>query len=678
MRYLLLVMMMMFAPNLTFGQDETPYLPHFSDTPPDMQDETAYEEAFENRSQVLSSPYDLNKVSREELRLLNLLTDAQVEMFLAYRTQQGQLLDIYELQVIPGFDRATIEKLLPFVSVADPAQQLNASLIRRIFSPGNSYFVSRYERTLETRTGFIHPDTASQFKGSADKVYFRMRSTQPGDYSIGITGEKDAGEQMRFNPRQKQWGFDFTSWHIQLLYKGKLKNIVVGDFQMQFAQGLLLGGAFGLGKGSEAVSTSRKSNLGFLPSTSVNESVHQRGVAVTIQPFRSLNLSAFYSRNFRDARQEHASDSIAVTAFQTTGFHRSESELANRKKVLENNLGTVLHFERSNLDAGIIVHAVDFNTPVSRRQSLYNQFAFTGRRNVNAGLFINYRIQNITFFSEAGQTIGAGRAGVAGMLISASRDFDVSIVYRNYARDFQTFFSNAFSEGTSPQNERGIYWGWKYQPRRSFTFTGYADLFTFPWLGFRRYAPSQGYEWLLRMHYQPSRKASVYLQMREESKYRNLAEMKTLYRLEEGLRRNITVHCDYGVGENIRMKSRMQYNSYALHENTTEGWALVQDISLTMGRFRFSGRHALFDTDHYDNRQYVYEHDAWLAYSLPAYYGTGVRNYALIEIKAHKQLTIWLRYARTRLLKAEEIGSGLDLIKGNMKNDVKFQVRFKF
>jgi hypothetical protein len=607
-----------------------------------------------------------------------LLSDTQVETFLAYREEQGQLLDIYELQIIPGFDRATIEKLLPFVNVTDPSRRVNASLIRRMFSPGQSYFISRYERTLEEKAGFMFQDTTSRFKGSADKIYYRLRSSQPGDYSIGITGEKDPGEQMRFKPEENQWGFDFTSWHIQLLYKGKLKNIVVGDFQMQFAQGLLLGGAFGLGKGSESVSTSRKSNLGFLPSTSVIESVHQRGAAVTTQPLPDFNLSIFYARNLRDAAQQNAGDSLAVTAFQRTGFHRSKTELSNRKKVLENNLGAVFHLDKKTINAGIIVHAVDFDTPVRRTQTLYNQFAFTGSRNINAGLFLNYRYQNMCFFSEAGQTIRAGRGGIAGILMSATRNLDVSIVYRNYARNFHTFFSNAFSENTQPQNERGVYWGWKYKGGRAYTFSGYVDLFTFPWLAYRRYAPSRGYEWFLRMHYQPSRKASVYLQMREESKFRNLAEMETLYRLAEGLRRNVTVHCDYGVGDNIRLQSRMQYSNYAINENTTEGWALVQDISLTMGRFQFSGRHALFDTDHYDNRQYVYERDAWLSYSLPAYQGTGVRNYALIEFKAHKQRTIWLRYARTCLLKTEEIGSGPDLIMGNMRNDVKFQVRFKF
>jgi hypothetical protein len=122
----------------------------------------------------------------------------------------------------------------------------------------------------------------------------------------------------------------------------------------------------------------------------------------------------------------------------------------------------------------------------------------------------------------------------------------------------------------------------------------------------------------------------------------------------------------------------VQYSNYLFDKKTTEGFALIQDISFALGRFRFTGRHGLFDTDHHDNRQYVYESDAWLAYSLPSYSGVGVRNFALFEYKVHKQLTLWVRYARTRLLKSDEIGSGPEAIDGNTKNDVKFQARFRF
>ncbi|MEX2235321.1 MAG: helix-hairpin-helix domain-containing protein [Cyclobacteriaceae bacterium] len=654
-------------------------LQRFSDDLLGFQDvDTNYEDLYENLVQILSSPYDLNKVSEEELRSLHILTDLQIANFITYRSEQGTLLDVYELQVIPEFDLTLISRLLPFVKVNDPSKRVSRSLIQRMFSMDRGYIISRYERTLESSKGFRQGGDSSAFSGSPDKLYFRLRSAEAGDYSIGLTGEKDAGEKIAFNPRANQWGFDFTSFHVQVRNKGKLKNIIAGDFQAQFAQGLTLGGAFGLGKGGESVSTARKSHLGFLPYTSINESAYLRGVGITLQPFEHFTISAFYSGSRRDASVVNATDTLTVTSFQSTGFHRTRGELENRKKVAEENYGLVVHFAKNNLDAGVIINVVNFGIPVKRASTLYNQTAFAGSQNLNTGIFLNYRVQNVSIFSEAVQSLSAGRGMVAGLLVSPHRNFDLAIVYRNYMRNFYTFYSNAFSENTQPQNERGVYWGWKYRWNRQYNLTGYMDMFTFPWLGFRRYAPSQGYEWLMRGSYNPTKKISIFVQVREELKSRNLPVVTTVYGLDEGVKRNVTVNCDYGVGEKIRLKSRAQYNSYFFNKSTTEGIALVQDLSFSLGPLQFTGRHALFDTDHHDNRQYVYENDAWLAYSLPAYSGVGVRNYVLIEYKVHKQLTIWVRYARTQLLKGAEIGSGQDLIEGNTKNDIKFQARFEF
>jgi len=660
--------------------DEPDDLQRFSDDLAGSQDEDAsYEDVYENLVLVMTSPYDLNNVSESELQLLHILSDTQIENFIAYRKDQEQILDVHELQVIPGFDPGSISRLLPFVKVKDPMAAVNRSLVKRMFSFGNSYLVSRYERTIETKKGF-KPSQGNPpaFTGSPEKMYVRWRSSEPGDYSIGITGEKDSGEKLSFNLPRHQLGFDFTSFHVQLQHKGKIRNIIGGDFQAQFGQGLLLGGAFGLGKGGETVSTVRKSNVGFLPYTSVNENAFQRGLALTLQPLAHFLVSVFYSNTRRDAASGHDTDSLYVSSLPVSGLHRTESELSSRKKVREENYGAVLQFSRNTLDAGVIFNATHFDMPVSRVPVLYNNFAFAGSRNLNAGIFLNYRWQNISFFGEAARSLSGGTGAIAGMLISAHQHLDLAIVYRNYGRNFHAFYSNAFSESTKAANERGLYWGWKYRWSRSYNLTGYVDLFTFPWLGYRRYAPAGGYEWLLRGNYYPSRKVSLYLQLREELKPANAKGMTTVYQVQEGMRRNATLHCDYGIGENISMKSRLQYNIYSFHGQTSEGMALIQDVSFKWGAFKFSGRHALFETDHHDNRLYVYEQDAWLAYSLPAYSGVGVRNYALFEYQLIKHRTVWVRYARTRLTKPGEIGTGQDVIEGNTKNDVKFQARFKF
>lgn len=639
-----------------------------------------YEDLYENLALLLSNPININKASAEQLRFVNLLTEEQVQQLIKYRFEFGILTSIYELQAVPGFDLQTIYRITPFFIVEDPNAVLNASLLKRMITDGNNYFIMRYEKTLETKKGFTDAASESQrFLGSEDKLYMRFRSSRPGDYSIGFTVEKDAGEQTTWNSSNKQYGFDYNSFHMQVLNKGRLKNLIVGDYQSQVAQGLILGGSFGFGKGSESITTTRRSNLGFLPYTSINETGYLRGAAFTYEIQKHVYLSAFYSNAWRDATlaiDTLESDDAFASSFQTSGLHRNQSELSKRHTINEQQYGFVANYSTKNFDGGILFNQVTFDSPVKRSAQTYNQFTFNGLTLQNAGAFLNYNINNFTFFSEIGKSINGGVGMVAGLMGSVTRQLDVSLLYRNYQRNFYSLYSNAFAESTLPQNETGFYWGWKYRWNRKYSFSGYADLFRFPWLRYRSYAPSNGHEFLFRFNYQPSRNVLVFAQLREESKARNISnEDSNLYPTDDGVKRNLWLNCDYGIGQKLRLKSRAQFSTFTINGRTTQGMTILQDVSVDFGKVSVAARYALFDTEDYDNRQYVYERDVWLAYSMPAYSGSGLRNYVLLQYTATKNITVWLRYAHTRYTDRDVIGSGADTIQGNVRNDIKLQMR---
>jgi len=639
-----------------------------------------YQELYENIALLLSNRINLNKANAEELRFLNLLSEYQVQNLLQYRQENGALLSVYELQAVPGFDLPIITKIIPFVIVDDATAE--GSLWKRIREEENNYLIVRYDKTFETKSGFKESSSdQTRFRGDENEMYVRFRTSRPGDFSLGFTLEKDAGEEISWNNDQRQYGFDFYSFHAQVQNKGKLKNLIVGDYQTQFAQGLLLGGSFGYGKGSETVTTIRRSNLGFLPYTSVNEVGYKRGAAVTYQLHPQVFLSSFYSNTWRDASvNSDTLEEVSVSSFQATGLHRNESELINRQQIQEQNYGAVLNFRKNSRDAGIIFNAIDFSLPIDRNPRPYNQFTFSGQHVNNIGAFFNYTLYNITFFSEAAKTISEGYGLTAGMLGSITTKLDIALHVRHYQRNFQSLYSNAFAESSQSQNESGIYWGWKYSWNRKFSASGYADLFSFPWLRYRSYTPSEGYEWLLRFNYQPSKNVLIYLQAREESKVRNVSDEQpgNQYLTAEGIKRSYWINCDYGLTQKLKLKTRAQFSAFEIDGVFTRGMALIQDISMDFGRLTITGRYALFDTDDYDNRQYVYERDVWLAYALPAYSGVGVRNYVLAEYTVNKHLSFWIRYARTRYTDRNEIGSGADAIEGDTKNDIRIQMRVKF
>jgi hypothetical protein len=681
----LCVLCSVFPSSLSYAQDypRTDYnLEKLADEIFPIQDlDLNYEELYENLAQLLTNPVDLNQATGEELRSLFVLREAQVESLIRYRKEQGSLLSIYELQAVPGFDSDVINRLIPFTVVRDPANSFDKRFLRRVVEEKNNYFIFRNERTLEEKKGYLSgTDSSSRYIGSPDKLYSRFRINHTGDFSFGFTIEKDAGERLDFDPSKKKYGFDYNSFHAQAMNKGRIKNIIIGDFQAQFGQGLLLGGGFGMGKGSESITTIRRSNLGFIPYTSLNEFGYFRGVAVTTSLLKYISLSGFLSRVNRDARirQNSLSEDLnVISTLGISGFHRSLAELESRKKIDETNYGLVLNYKQGSWDAGLLFHQTYFGAAIYREPNLYNQFAFSGDQNTNIGTFLNYTWSNFTFFSEAAKTLDHGKAITIGTLGSLTPKLDIALLYRNFSKDFYSFYSNTVAESTVPQNESGFYWGLKYTFSKKYSASGYVDLFRFPWLRYRSYTSSTGREWLVRFNYRPSKMVNMFIQAREESKVRNIPTESNLYKTGIGAKKNFWFNADYMATQNLSFKTRVQLSSYSLNNTHTRGAAIIQDVNFDIGRFTFSTRYALFDTDDYDNRQYVYEKDVWLAFSFPAYYGVGIRSYAMVQYKASQKISLWIRWARTNYTDRDTIGSGGETIYGNTKNDLKFQVRIK-
>lgn len=658
-----------------------------------FQDEdVSYDELYEALLLYYSNPLSLNKATREDLKSLYILSPYQVSSILDYRQQFGDFLSIYELQAVPGLDQATIYKMLPFVSVRDEGLAAdNRPLLKRILSEPNNYLLLRYERTLEEKKGYTTPVIApgetppSRYAGSSGKHYARFRVSHPRDFSLGITAEKDAGEEYTWDPETSRYGADYYSFHFQLMNKGRLKNLVVGDYQIQYGQSLLLGAGFTVGKGSETITTVRRSNLGIRPYTSVLETDFFRGAAATYELSKQFELTTFYSRLPQDAIVQN--DSVEtfqdfISSIQSSGFHRTPSEITAKDQILEQTYGgTLLYKDKiDNLQLGLNVVVNDFEVPLIRRDALYNKFEFRGTDNYNTGVFFNYVWQNVSLFGEAARSKSGGIGAVGGAIISLTPQLETSIVLRNYDRDFHSFYGRAFGETTTRNiNERGWYWGLKYKPSRKYEFSAYFDQFAFPWLKFGINAPTTGYEYLLRANYKPSRNILLYGQFRQQAKYDNLTGQEEPIDFPlNGIKRNYLLNLDLKVCDNLGFKSRVQWSDYRFDDEFTNGYAIMQDVYLTYWKFRLSTRMAIFDTDDFENRQYAYERDVLYAFSIPAYSGVGTRYYLLLQYGVTRNIDLYARIARSSFRDRETVGSSLEEIDGNIKTDVKFQVRISF
>jgi hypothetical protein len=655
---------------------------------PLQEDDLPYEDLYETLLLFYTQPLDLNKASREELKSLYLLNHQQIESLLQHIERNGRLLSLYELQAVPGWDLFTIQQLLPFVRVQERGLHSdNRSLQEHIFTTGTRFALLRWERVAEQQAGFVSgaDSLPPAFRGSPDKLYFRMRMSKARSFSIGLTAEKDAGEQLAFNSKEKQYGADFYSFHAMLWNRGPFKRIVLGDYQVQYGQGLVLGAGFYLGKGSETITTVARPSIGIRPYTSVVESGFFRGAAATFGTNRS-EITLFAGSTPRDATLRSSTDSLSTvedrffSAFQITGLHRTRTELANRNTVKETNFGSGGRWQIApgKLSIGYTSLYTRFSQPQQPLPQLYNRYAFKGSHNWSASMFAEAHWQQLALFGEWALSKGGGWGGITGIMAPISHGLDVSILYRHYTKDFYSFYGSGFAEGNRLQNESGLYWGLKYRHSKSLRVTAYFDRFWFPWLRYRVSAPSEGYEYLLRLNWQPNKQLMFYAQFRNEHKERDVSGSDKTRILAMGSKNNYLLNLDFKPDQAWQMRSRVQWSSYRQLEVISRGYALMQDISYGWRNWRLSTRYALFDTDDWENRQYAFEKDVLWSFSVPAYYGRGTRYYAMLQWKARHNLSFWFRWARSHYRDRHVVGSGLDKIEGNTRSNMKFQLKYEF
>ena len=645
-----------------------------------QDDDLLYEDLYETLYQQYSNPVDINVASFEELSSLYSLSPRQVESIISYRNLNGPFISLYELQAVPMLDIETIKKILPFISLSGRIAQ-SRPLGKRIRLEKNNYFILRTERTLQLPAGYSESDSSRRYQGSPIKQYARFRVNHPGDFSFGFTMEKDAGERLTWNPNDRQYGFDYYSIHGEIKNQGRWKSINFGDYQLQMGQGLVFGSGYGVGKGGETILTVKRNTLGLRPYTSVLETGFFRGGAATYAA-GPWEITMLASRLRQDGNVQ--TDSLAegeplsfVSGIQNTGFHRTPNEMQARNKIVELNTGAAVVYKTATFQAGMNSLFTHFNTFIEKRPSLYNRFEFSGTNNYVSSVFFSKLWQNTQFFGEAARSSSGGTGAVAGMLLSLNNSIGISVVGRSYDSDFHSFYARAFGEASRNINEKGIYWGFKWQVARRWSFTSYYDHFSFPWLRFNADAPSQGFEYMGMAAYNVSRSTRVHAQYRRQVKEVN-GEV-TEYKVKtpvEGIKENFIINLDHDTGGMVKLRSRAQLSRYQHDGKDTKGFVLVQDFNFQWKKLKIGTRMALFDSDDYNNRQYVYEKDVLYAFSIPSYSGQGIRSYLLLQFKMSSRADIWLRWSRFTYSNAKNTGSGLQKTEGPIKSDLKIQLMF--
>ena len=681
----------------------------------DGDEDADFEDLLENYIFFSENPVNINSTEVMRLVELHLLSVFQYEELQKYRRFYGDFLFLDELEMVEGFDEQTLAIIRPVVCI-EKDQSKDKVTLNKMARYGKHQLVGRYEQVLEQQQGYAPIDDSallakpnSRYLGSPQKYQLKYTYNYRNKIRAGFVLEKDAGE-MFFTDRvsdtlqkllgsQHHRGFDFLGFHLYAKDLGIVKAAVLGDYQIAFGQGLTLWSGMSFGKAG-AGSSVMKQGRGLTPKASASEYAFMRGAAVTLGggPFSG---TVFYSNRMVDANVSAVdtldSEAEFVSSLQETGYHRTIGELQDRHAIRQQMIGGHLAYAIAHLEVGYTVHHTWLSVPLQLRPSHYNQYYFQGSQLTNQGLDFKYVKGKYAVFGEVAMSYnpdstalrpfdrlkaqGPAFAGLVGVTVKPAGYLNFTVMYRDYGKAYQNLYSNAFGEGGRNQGQRGIYLGVEAAPAPYWNILAYADQFQFSWLTSQVNAPSRGHDYYLRISHSFSKRANAYLQFRSKTKMKNSTDGMVFTHYPIFYTKNaVRFHINYQIGWDLHCSNKVEYAHYRNEDGSNEhGYFLCQDIAYKPESkpYSLTFRYALFDAKDYNARIYAYENDVLYSFSVPALYGQGMRVYLLGKVKLFNALTLYARIGRTIYSDRDEIGSGLTLIEGNHKTDLKIEAIWK-
>lgn len=640
-----------------------------------------YTELVERLNYYKKNKINLNRTNKEELQELVFLNPLQINAIFEHIATNGKLISDLELQSIRGFDLELIRNLLYFADISSPTGFENFSF-KKLFSDGKNDLLIRYSRYLEKQKGFTIPASSgkSRYLGTPERVFIRYRFSFSNNIQFSLNLEKDAGEKY-WNNTNGQTGPDFLSSSLFVKDIKRFKKIALGDYSLQFGQGLTLWSGLGFGKGADIFAVA-KQDLGLKPYTSVNEFSYFRGAATQIN-FGRFDFTPFISYNKLDAgvALNPLTNLEDISSLQQSGLHRTENELKNRRRVGQLVFGGNIQYNYQKLSLGLTAYHSKYEQNFAPGNALYNKFDFSGNQLDNVGFNYSYTLNNTYFFGELAHSLNYGFAYINGLITSLSPIVSAVLFHRNYQKDYYSFYNQGIGESSTAVNEKGFYAGLQIKPNRKFGIDFYTDLFKFPWLKFGVDAPSSGYDILGQFNYNPNKTTRFTLRYQFQNKQKNAPEQLFTNTLDFEKKSNYRAEVQYQVNSIFSLRNRLEVVQYKQESTATKfGFLAYQDVNYSPLSSKWSGnmRFTLFDTDGFDTRIYTYENDVLYGFSIPGFQNQGVKFYTNVRYNVKRGVDLWLKYSYTKFNGVNTVGSGLDEIQGNNRSEAKVQLRIQF
>ncbi|HEY5125287.1 MAG TPA: helix-hairpin-helix domain-containing protein [Ignavibacteria bacterium] len=633
------------------------------------------------------NPLDLNIVTQKELESIPYINSIIARRIIEYRKENIYFKSKRELLKVDGITEILYDEIKGYLVARKSKVDvlINENGETEIDSRGsrinliknfNFRYRTRFQQELQPKVGYLN----GKYPGSRAKIYNQFNSIfKNSNFTLegNVTIEKDAGE-TNFA--------DFKSAYLELSDYKFIKELIVGDYSLNFGQGLGMWSSFGFSKGNISVDPIKKKEKGIDSYSSVSEVQFFRGGAAKLNFGNKYNFYVFYSNHFLDASIDTTLGEASTIYFD--GYHRTASELSRQNSIKERFLGGRFLYDNDFLRLGVTYWDAKFSKPFEpdTTTAATQLFNFSGDYANMMSADYDFIYRNMNLYGEVARSNNGALAGIGNFQLNFMGIADVVFSYRNYSRDFTVLHSFGFGDRSgNTQNETGFYTGIQLTPLKGLSVNAYYDQFKFPYRTYSDAVPTVGNDFLVFSEW----KANSQLMFNFKYRYQNqegtvsiIDEFNRSVRvLDNRNQLNLRIGFTYQFKNNLRVRSRLEYVyvGYKDFGGDNKGFLFYSDARFVpLPKLTFDARIIFFQTDSYDSRIYEYEDDVRGVMSNTGLYGNGTRWYLLARYKVFNSIELQAKYAETYQDGVKSIGTGYDLINGDINNKFNFGMEIKF
>ncbi len=599
--------------------------------------------------EYLNSPLDINQVSASELSIFPFLTTDQIKILIEKK---------------PFYKKREIQNVLGAETYRLFRQYFYVSKPEDFFK---WHFLSRIRYPIQKPVGIIK----RIYPGPGYDLYTRLRFSLGKSLSGGILIQKDPGET-------EPW--DHISGFITWSGFNNHVEIIIGNFIIHAGQDLIYSSPFSQQKSASAGSALRSRNFYSRSYLTGNETSGFMGVCTRLRFTEKILLTAFYSKITRDA-------TVAVpgkiTGFATSGLHRTMYENTNRDILAENTVGGVTEIQISNyLRIGAVFMHTGYNPAINLKHELDADakirnkfFSFNGAAISSYSTYLGLNLTHCNISAEIA-TNHLNNLSTSLVFLYSFKRWKLGFRFWQIASDFKSPHGRVFdNQSPFPAGERGFYFASSGKISKTIS----ADIYWNPvkklWRSYFEPFPPTSNNFFIQFVFKLRSGTILTSRFQYQKKTSYFSES---HQFETKTKKRYRLQFDHKINTKLQLRSRFSYIFLPTSFNhpPLKGLSYFQEIRTKISKYiQLIFRVSSFKSDDYESRTFELEHSLAGSSSLATLYNSGIRWYAILKVNINSFIQISVKYRRIKYNDIDFIGSGLDMIGSNMKEEVGIQIR---